>query len=436
MQHKILLLDELGDKWGKTHVYHNLKSPSEALKLLYINYPDLCKYFATAHEDGIGFTVVQAGEFLDYSDLALPLGQNDLVITPVITGSGGVGKVLAGVAMIGVVALSAGAALAAPSAGFFGKIGAGLKAIGTGGFAAGGAAGGFLGATASSFIGKLGVALILSGVSDMISPQPQLPDFETDFNTPLSGFTGGAGGITRGSDGSQSYAYTGAANTVGLGKTIPVVYGKALVGGHILSTNIEISNESDPLMKFIRPPSLDSVRLNGEELKGTYIEAGGLEARIYNGPKNGAKGTSFALTSDFNVDLRQEGEQKVLDNLSGTADGENNNLNNTPDFQILFQVAGLVDFVGNQGTTKIDGFVTYRIIIKEKDSQNLVLNDQATIQGLTRPSQKFNFIAKLPYQHISGQDTYQLFVQIIDVGVHFDTAIFKIRQAGYNLKRK
>ena len=91
MQHKILLLDELGDRWGKTHIYHDLRCPSEALKLLYINHPDLCKYFATAHEDGIGFTVVQAGEFLDYDELALPLGQNDLVITPVISGSGGVG---------------------------------------------------------------------------------------------------------------------------------------------------------------------------------------------------------------------------------------------------------------------------------------------------------------------------------------------------------
>ena len=416
MQHKILLLDELGNKWGKTHIYHDLKSPSEALKLLYINHPDLKKYFATAHEDGVSFTVVQAGEFLDYEDLSLPIGQNDLVITPVITGSGATAKSLLGV---GLVIATGGISTA------FTGVGAGLFGITSG-------AAGVIGGV----VGKIGVGLVLSGVSDIISPQPQLPDFETDFNTPLSGFTGGAGGITRGSDGTQSYAYTGPANTVGLGKTIPVVYGKALIGGHILSTNIEISNESDPLMKFIRPPSLDSVRLNGEELKGSYLEAGGLEARIYNGPKNGAKGTSFALTSDFNVDLRQEGEQKVLDNLSGTADGENNNLNNTPDFQILFQVAGLVDFVGNQGTTKIDGFVTYRIIIKEKDSQNLVLNDQATIQGLTRPSQKFNFIAKLPYQHISGQDTYQLFVQIIDVGVHFDTAIFKIRQAGYNLKRK
>ena len=419
MQHKILLLDELGERWGKTHVYHNLRSPSEALKLLYINHPDLCKYFATAHEDGISFTVVQAGEFLDYEDLSLPLGKNDLIITPVITGSGGVGKILVGAALI-VVTGGLGTALGVAGAGP-----AGLFGVTSG---AAGVIGGIL--------GKVGVALVLQGVSDMISPQPQLPSF--DFNAPVSGFTGGPGGITRGSDGSQSYAYTGAANTVGLGKTIPVVYGRALIGGHILSTNIEIANESDPLMKFIRPPSLDSVRLNGEELTGKYTTAGGIEAKIYNGPKNAVKGTSFVTAisaSDFVVDLKQEGEQKVVDDLGGTAEGENNSVNNTQDFQILFRVAGLVDFVGNKNTTRIDGFITYRIIIKEKESQNLCLNNQATIQGLTLTSQKYNYIAKLPYQHISGKNTYQLFIQIIDSGVDFNTARFKIRQVGYNLKK-
>jgi hypothetical protein len=192
-------------------------------------------------------------------------------------------------------------------------------------------------------------------------------------------------------------------------------------------------------MKYIRPPSLDSVRLNGEELKGVYTEAGGLEARILNGNKNAFKGTSFVpeiSASDFVVDLRQEGEQKVVEDLGGTADGENNSVNNTPDFQILFRAAGLVDFVGNNKTTRIDGFITYRIIIKEKESQNLCLNNQATIQGLTLTTQKYNYIAKLPYQHISGKNTYQLFIQIIDSGVDFNAARFKIRQVGYNLKKK
>ena len=414
MQHKILLLDELGDRWGKTDIYHDLKSPCEAVKLLFINYPDLKSYFATAHEGGISFTVVQAGEFLGYEDLSLPLGQNDLVITPVVTGSRGAIKAIIGVGFI----------------------------LATGGFGAGAGTAlfGMTGKTAVAIAGvasKVGFALLLSGVSDMISPQPQIPSFE--FDAPLSGFTGGAGGITRGSDGSQSYAYTGAANTVGLGKTIPVVYGKALIGGHILSTNIEVANESDPLMKYIRPPSLDSVRLNGEELKGKYTDAGGLKARILNGNKNAFKGTSFVTeisANDFVVDLQQGGEQKVVDDLGGTAEGENNSVNNTQDFQILFRAAGLIDFVGNNKTTRIDGFITYRVIVKEKDTQNLVLNNQATIQGLTLTTQKYNYICKLPYQHISGKNTYQLFIQIIDTGVDFSRARFKIRQVGYNLKKK
>ena len=414
MQHKILLLDELGDRWGKTHIYHDLKSPCEAVKLLFINYPDLKSYFATAHEGGISFTVVQAGEFLSYEDLSLPLGQNDLVITPVVTGSRGAIKAIIGVGFI----------------------------LATGGFGAGAGTAlfGMTGKTAVAIAGvasKVGFALLLSGVSDMISPQPQIPSFE--FDAPLSGFTGGAGGITRGSAGSQSYAYTGAANTVGLGKTIPVVYGKALIGGHILSTNIEVANESDPLMKYIRPPSLDSVRLNGEELKGKYTDAGGLKARILNGNKNAFKGTSFVTeisANDFVVDLQQGGEQKVVDDLGGTAEGENNSVNNTQDFQILFRAAGLIDFVGNNKTTRIDGFITYRVIVKEKDTQNLVLNNQATIQGLTLTTQKYNYICKLPYQHISGKNTYQLFIQIIDTGVDFSRARFKIRQVGYNLKKK
>ena len=425
MQHKILLLDELGDRWGKTHVYHNLKSPSEALKLLYINYPDLQKYFATAHEDGIGFTVVQAGEFLGYEDLGLPLGKNDLVITPVITGSGGVGKVLAGVAMIGLVALSAGA-IAPAGVGFFGKIGAGLGAIGTGGFAAGGA--GFLSAGAASIIGKLGVGLVLMGVSEMISPQPQLPDF--DFEAPVSGFTGGAGGITRGSDGSQSYAYTGAANTVGLGKTIPVVYGKALVGGHILSTNIEVSNQSDPLMKYIRPPNFNTVLLNGEKLEANYTNAGGVMARRYNGTTSNASGTQSYLTSNRVIDLQNESEQKIAD-ITGDSSGNTD----VKKFQILFQVGGLIDFVGEDGTTKIDGFITYRIKIKEIDDATLVLNSQSTIQGLTTKNQNYSYITKLPYQKISGKSNYEVLVEVIDTGVDFNKASFTIKQVGYNLKK-
>ena len=411
MQHKILLLDELGERWGKTHVYHNLRSPIEALKLLYINYPDLKKYFASAHEDGIGFTVVQAGEFLDYEDLGLPLGKNDLVITPVISGSGGIGKALAGIGLIAAAFLAPGSTLVFGKA-FFGT-GAGSLA-----------AAGFL----TKATVAIGSALLLSGVSDMISPQPQLPDF--DFQAPLSGFTGGASSITRGSNGSESYGYTGAANTVGIGKTIPVVYGKALVGGHILSTDIEISHSKDPLMTYIRPPNLNSVRFNGEKLEGKYTNAGGIMARRFNDTKESLGGKGY-LTSNKHIDLEKEGGQAIAD-----IEGESSGSTNVKKFQILFHVTGLIDFVGEEGTTKIDGFITYAIKIKEKSKGTLVLNSQSTIQGLTTTNQNYAYIAKLPYQKISGKDNYKVSIEIIDTGVAFDKASLIIRQVGYNLKKK
>ena len=139
------------------------------------------------------------------------------------------------------------------------------------------------------------------------------------------------------------------------------------------------------------------------------------------------------MTSDFTVDLQKEGEQTVVSDIEGN---DSDGIKDVDDFQMLFQVSGLVDFVGNKDTTRIDGFITYRIKIEEKDSDNLVLNNQATIQGLTLKSQKFNYIAKLPYQFIDGKNNYKVSIQIIDTGVDFKSAVFKIRQVGYNLKKK
>ena len=116
--------------------------------------------------------------------------------------------------------------------------------------------------------------------------------------------------------------------------------------------------------------------------------------------------------------------------------GESSGSTNVKKFQILFHVTGLIDFVGEEGTTKIDGFITYAIKIKEKSKGTLVLNSQSTIQGLTTTNQNYAYIAKLPYQKISGKDNYKVSIEIIDTGVAFNKASLIIRQVGYNLKKK
>ncbi len=96
MQHKILLLDELGKRWGESHTFYNLRTPADAIRLLCINYPDFGKYLATSHEQGIAYQVTQVGHELKSNELTLPLGQHDLVIAPVIIGSEGAVKAIAG----------------------------------------------------------------------------------------------------------------------------------------------------------------------------------------------------------------------------------------------------------------------------------------------------------------------------------------------------
>ena len=61
MQHKILLLDELGERWGESHTFYNLRTPADAIRLLCKNYPDFGKYLATSHEQGIAYQVTQVG---------------------------------------------------------------------------------------------------------------------------------------------------------------------------------------------------------------------------------------------------------------------------------------------------------------------------------------------------------------------------------------
>ena len=82
MQQTVRLLGDLGERYGSEHQYHNLRSPAEAIKLLCINQPALIKELAEAHEHGISYTVVQAGSFLGYDDFHLPLGKNDLILSP------------------------------------------------------------------------------------------------------------------------------------------------------------------------------------------------------------------------------------------------------------------------------------------------------------------------------------------------------------------
>jgi predicted phage tail protein len=402
---RVRLLGELGERYGTEHTYYNLRTPADAIKLLCINMPELQQELMTAHERGIGYRVLQADQDMGYSDLRLPLGQNDLVLVPVIAGSGrGAGQILAGIGLVAFSILTAGA-----GAGF---LGLGLGAT----------AGTFtLGAAASSAIGAIGLSLAIGGVAQMLSPQPQLPSLGNQrFGSGTNASTRGPQSLTRGADGQQSYAYTGAANTVGVGQTIPVAYGKVLIGSQLLSANVEVTDESDPLQTAIRTPSSETIRIGGDPVSWGYADVQGISTRR-------TEETSFPPKSGTNrynlyYDIRPLSNGAETKYLFDTKNDDRG------DFCVCLGLpVGLRDRVAGAGTTLVDGFITYRVSVTRKRTQDLLGSVQATIQGLTL--NHYRWIHKFAHAQNPSDDA-QVRLEIIDFRCEGDVYI-QLQAAGY-----
>ena len=415
-----MLAGELGEKYGKQHEYYNLQTPADAIKLLCINYPALQEDMMQAHHNGIGYKVIQGGAAMGYGELNLPFGSKPLLVVPVITGAGGsTGQILAGVGLVAASFLFPGAGLFGAGSGIAALSGV-STAVGTG-------------------ISAIGAGLILSGTANLISPQLDLNANRVGKGTRVRG--PGPEGITRGALGEQSYAFTGPANTVGTGETLPVIYGRGITGSHLLAANIDITDESDKLKQATQPPSLDTLKVNGEELTTELNRAGGLISR---------RGIKRVNSADNDRDERMPFNKTFGPNGSKPlATGEiYNNKNSSKlkyleerkfrkEIDVLFEInTGLFARVGGEGTTKVDGFITYLIKLEiEQGKPNVtVATAQVTIQGLINPSQnvRYGHRLKMPGVPNRNENDLMLTVEIIDAEVD-ENVSFKVQSYGYNL---
>jgi predicted phage tail protein len=345
---RVRLLGELGDRFGAEHEFYNLRTPADAIKLLCINNEEFQTFLIESHEKGIGYRLLQADIDLDYSDLHLPLGHKDLVLVPVIAGSGkGLTQVLIGIGLIAASFLIPGAA----AIGTFGL----TKAIAVKGLVAG-----------------IGATLALGGAAQLLSPQPQVPTLSGNrFGSGTNASTRGPQSETRGADGQQSYAYTGAANTVGMGAVVPVAYGKVLVGSQLLSANVEVTDESDPLSTAIKTPSFDTIRIGGEPVGYGYSDVSGIQTRRTD---QDSFGGADQYNLYYNIGL-SNGAQSTY--FFDTRDGKRDR------FGVCLGIpAGIRDRVSGAGSSLVDGFITYRVDVLRGRSQDLLGSIQATIQGL------------------------------------------------------
>ncbi len=187
---EVKLLGELGRKFGRYYRFA-AESPREVMSALTNQLVGFKEYMVTAHERGIGFKVVNEDpEGMDYENLLMPCQR--MIIAPIISGSGGgVGRILAGVALVA-LAFIPGVGTAA------------LATIGTTKILAG------------SLLFSLGTSLVLSGVAALLSPQQAIANNTTDTER------------------KESFLFDRAAELTTQGNPVPILYGRFLAASPLI----------------------------------------------------------------------------------------------------------------------------------------------------------------------------------------------------------
>ena len=202
MLRKVKLYGSLAKFIGKRILHADIASTAEAIRFLVANFPALERHMADQHYH------VSVGPYaLSLDELHDPIGSQDIHIVPVIGGAGGsVGTILAGVALV------AAAIVLGPAAGGFLGLGLGLSGAGLG----------IIGGAAATLIGGLGAALILGGVSQLLSPVPRVPQGPGSDNDPR-----------------KTFNFSGIQQTSRQGTPVPIVYGRTLCGSVVISAGVD-----------------------------------------------------------------------------------------------------------------------------------------------------------------------------------------------------
>ncbi len=196
MLRKVKLYGELADFVGHKELDAVINSTADAIRFLISNFPKLEAHMTNRH-----YKVLVDDYDIDETELHNPIGQSDISIVPVISGAGGgFGKILGGAALIGLSFFSLGTS-------------AGLGVAFTKGFAK-------VGLIQKGLFG-IGAALTLSGVSDLLFPVPDIPDFSNEEDPRIS------------------FSFSGVQNTSRAGTSHPIAYGEIVTGSVVISAGID-----------------------------------------------------------------------------------------------------------------------------------------------------------------------------------------------------
>ena len=222
MMRDIFLYGAAGKQFGR-HFRLDVASPNEAVRALCTLRPGLREVI----RQGYWRIIVGSPHLknaIQVHTTGMNLGALPLHLVPAAGAAGGdgggVGKIAAGVVLIGASIVTAG--LAAP---------AGFAAMGTlGGFGAAMTGASFMGVSAAS-VAVLGASMVLGGVAGMLAQPPQgIPGVNaspTDSAAP---------------EDRPSFLFNGIVNNTAQGGPVPLLFGHHLTGSVVVSANIDTSD--------------------------------------------------------------------------------------------------------------------------------------------------------------------------------------------------
>lgn len=186
---EVKLLGELGRRFGRSYKFM-ASSPKDVISALSNQLEGFKEYLTKAHENGVGFKLVDGEEDgMDYEGLYLPCKR--LIISPIVSGGGTVGRILLGVALVALSFVSFGA----------GSLFAGF-AVKTG-FSFG-----------SGILFNVGIGLVLTGLAALLTPPVQTPRRDTEKK--------------------ESFLFDRATELSSQGSPIPLLYGRFLAASPLV----------------------------------------------------------------------------------------------------------------------------------------------------------------------------------------------------------
>ena len=193
----VKLYGELAEFTGQKEIVADINDVGESVRMLVANFAGLERHMADRE-----YVVCVGNTSIGLDELNYPIGQEDILITPVIAGAGGNwGKILLGAVLVGAAFMIPG--------------GASFAALKTGGLNVA-----FAGASfTAKALAYIGAGLVFSGISGLLTPTPETPEKTEDPR--------------------ESFNFSGITNTSTAGVPVPIVLGRTITGSVVVSAGID-----------------------------------------------------------------------------------------------------------------------------------------------------------------------------------------------------